>query len=753
MFDAMSPGRMSAGDHEFTFKIDGFGEDFFQVAEFTATEGMSQLFELDLLLMCTDASIALGKAVGKTAVFTSESIIGERYFHGIVSEIQVAGRGRTLVRYRVKVVPRLWLLSRRRDSRIFQEMSTPDILKAVFEAAGVSGDGLDMRLNRNYSARDYCVQYRETDLDFACRLMEEEGIAYYFAHSASGHKLVLSDDAIAHEELDPAGLRFLPSAMSGGAGQHIESLSLARTIQPGKATLRDFNFKGPSESLEVSVEYDGTGASIDQDPGDNNTDLEFYDFPGEYVDKSLGNELARLRLEQLQVQRFRVDGVSTARRLCPGFQVVVSGHARSGLNRTYLVTTVTHLGTQPVPDTPDDDRGEATYRNHFTAIPSELSFRPPLTTPRPQVSGLQTAIVTGPAGEEIHTDEYGRVKIQFHWDRLGQRDDQSSCWVRVSHPSAGAGYGQIILPRVGQEVIIQFLEGDPDRPIVTGRLYNGEQTPPAALPDGKTRSSIKSNTYPGGGGYNELTFEDKAGAEEIVLHGQKDAAFTIENDQTTSIGNNETHGVKGNRSASVDGNEDMAVKGNQSASVKGNQTESVEGNRSASVKGNEDMSVKGNQSHAVTGNRTATITGNDTLTVTGTSTTTVSGGQASLNVTGNYSASASANLDLSAGASGSFSAASSLSASSASVSVSGSSDVTISSGGTITLVVGSSSIEITDSEIKIMSPKVSIGNDEVNLEGSKVSMKGSEEVGISGGKVNSNADTVNSVSGATVKLN
>lgn len=760
MFDDMSPGRMSAGDHEFSFTIDGFPGDTFQVAEFTATEALSQPFSLDLLLMCADPRVPLGKAVGKSAVFTSESVLGERYFHGIVAEIQMAGRGRTLVRYRVRVVPRLWLLSRRRDSRIFQAMSTPDVLKEVFAGAGISGDGLDLRLNRSYQPRDYCVQYRETDLAFVSRLMEEEGITYFFAHSAGGHKLVLSDDAIAHEELDPPTLRFLPSGMSGGAGQHIESLALARTIQPGKATLRDFNFKGPSESLEVSVEYDGTGASIDEIPGDNNTDLEFYDFPGEYVDKSLGSELARLRLEQLQVERFRVDGESTARRLCPGFLGAVLGHARLGMNRPYLITSVTHRGTQPVPDTPDDDRGESTYRNRFTAIPAELSFRPALNTPRPVVSGLQTAIVTGPAGEEIHTDEFGRVKIQFHWDRQGQRDDQSSCWVRVSHPSAGAGYGQIILPRVGQEVIIQFLEGDPDRPIVTGRLYNGEQTPPSPLPDGKTRSSIKSNTYPGGGGYNEFTFEDKAGAEQIVLHGQKDANFTINNDQSTSIGNNESHSVAASRSKSVGGDESASVGGNRTASVTGNEDLSVEKNqtlkvtldRTVTVSGNETRTITLDEKETINGGRTTSVTKDDKLTVTGKSSTTVLGGEAKVEVTGTYDLSASADIKEHATVNLQLQGDSTAKMTSPAVTVRGDNSVLIESGTKVTIKVGGSTIDLTSSEIAIKSTTIKLNAGTVEIGDGTINITGGT-VNVNGGSITSAASGVHTIQGLLVKVN
>lgn len=746
MLDDLSPHRLAANELEFRFNVDGMGGDSLYVLEFEAEEQLNKPYALDVTVLCADAQLALGRLIGRSAALSASTPAGVRHMHGLICEAQTVGRTRHFARYRVRVAPRLWLLSRRRDSRIFQGLSTPDILQQVFEAVGLSGSAIETRFNREYPIRDYCVQYRESDLDFVSRLMEEEGICFAFAHTAHAHTLILSDDAVTHEALSPGRLRFLPSAMAGGAGQHIEQMGLLRQIQPGKATLRDFSFKGPSEDLEVSVEYDGTGADVDETAGETNTELEVYDYPGEYVDKGLGAELARLRMEQLQARRFVVEGRSTARRLCPGFKMEVVGHDRPGLNREWLLTRVLHRGTQPNPDKPDEAGQPSTYRNQFTAIPAELTFRPPPDTARPLIPGLQTAVVTGPTGEEIHVDEFGRVKVQFHWDRLGRRDELSSCWVRVSHPSAGAGFGQIILPRVGQEVIVQFLEGDPDRPVVTGRLYNAEQAPPSPLPDGRARSTLKSSSYKGGAGYNEFTIDDTAGAEQIVLHGQKDASFTIGNNQSTSVGNNETHSVAADRSASVGGNESCSVSGNRSASVAGNEDTSVMGNRSVSVTGDETRSVTGNQTESVTGNRTASVTGNLAESITGTSAQVISGGQASVSVTGAWSLDASSAASINAGSAISISSGSSIGATSESVSINGSTIVYVESGSTVVVKVGGSTLTLSPSEITLNAATVNIVGGEVNI-------GNGDTVNITAATVSSSAGTINSIKGATVALN
>ncbi|MCB9761679.1 MAG: type VI secretion system tip protein VgrG [Alphaproteobacteria bacterium] len=643
-----------ADQADFSFHVDGLDDGALHVIRFTAQEAISQLFEIELELSSADGALNLAELVGKDARLTAAHALGKRHFHGLLRRIRLAERGRGQTRYHAVVVPRMWLLGQRTDARIFQDMSTPDILTAVLEGVGLSGGAVEMCLNRSYTPRNYCVQYNETDLAFASRLMEEEGIFYFFEHSEGAHKLILGDDPIAHATLpDGASLRFRPPQMSGGADQFARRVHFTRSVQPGKATLRDYTFKAPTTDLEQSLDFSGTGA----DGEDPNTDLEIYTYPGDYVEGDLGAELARLRLEQLQVDRRVLEGDSDARRLCPGFRVELEDHPHADLNREWLLTQVTHTGAQPAPDTTHEDGAINRYTNLFQAIPSDTPFRPPHRTPKPRIYGLQTAIITGPSGEEIHTDAFGRVKVKFHWDRLNPADDTSSCWVRVSQGWAGARWGMMVLPRIGQEVIVQFLEGDPDRPLVTGRVYNGDNPTPYPLPDERTRSTWKSESSPGGGGFNELRFEDKAGSEEIFIHGQKDWTIAIENDKNQTVGNNETLSVGNDRSVSVGNNESRTIGNDQTQDVGNNQTlsvgvdqaETIGSNQTLDVGSNQSITVGADQTMSVGANRSLSVGSNEDITV-GSNQTLGVGADQSNTIGANQTESIGANQTLSVGA-------------------------------------------------------------------------------------------------------
>jgi len=610
---------LSSSEAEFAFVVEGQDAGAFLVHKLLLREGLSALFELRLELLCRDASLDLSAVVGQPALLTSTHTEGVRCLHGLVQELQVAELGAGYTRYHAVVVPRMWLLTQRRDCRIFQSMSTPEILEAVFEAAEISGGALDSRLNRSYEPRDYCVQYRESDFSFASRLMEEEGISYFFEHSDSDHVLVLADESIAHEELEEGPSVVFRAPRMGSAGaQAVQRARFTRKVRPGKATLRDYTFKAPTTDLESSETFD------------EDDELEIYDYPGDYVDGGLGGVLAKLRLEELQVARLKLEGESDARRLCPGFLITLEEHPRDELNQQYLVTEVLHEGTQPLPDAMGG-HDAFTYRNRFGAVPSDVPFRPEHRTPRPRIYGVQTALVTGPAGEEIHVDEHGRVKVQFHWDREGKQDENSSCWVRVSHGWAGAGWGMVYLPRIGQEVIVQFLEGDPDRPLITGRVYNGDNTHPYDLPGDKTRSTIKSDSSLGGGGSNELRFEDAAGSEEVYLHSQKDWTIVTENDKNQTTGNNETAHVEVDRTRNVGNNEAITVGVDRTKTVGSNETIAIGVDETLTIGSNETrtigadltMAVGANQTETVGANKTQTVAANRTETIGGSATETV----------------------------------------------------------------------------------------------------------------------------------
>ena len=641
---------VSPNESHFLFTNPGIDTASMLVVAFEAREAISEPFEVHLNLVSESGVIALGDVVGESGLLTIVHSGGTRWFHGTVKSFQVSRASRSLTHYRAVIVPWLWLLTQRRDCRIFQGMSTPEILEEVLAAAGIEGDWLESRFSGTYSPRDYCVQYRETDFAFASRLMEEDGIFYYFEHSADGHVMVLGDNAMAHDYLvEGANIEFRPPQMSAGTEQYIQEVTLTRSVRPGKTTLRDYTFKEPTTNLEV------------QDESSENTDLEVYDYPGEYVDAGVGQALVQARLERLQVDREVLTGHGDARRFCPGFLFTLASHHRSDLNQEYLLTRIVHTGSQPIPRAPSGG-SDHTYANRFEAIPATTTFRPARTTPRPSVPGIQTARVTGPEGEDIQVDEFGRIKVKFHWDRSDEENENSSCWLRVSHGWAGAGFGHVFLPRIGQEVIVQFIEGDIDRPIVTGRVYNGDNLHPYELPGEQTKSTIKTDSSPDHNGFNELRFEDKQGSEEIYLHAQKDQNEQVNNDHTQNVDNDQTMTVKNNRTREVtSGNETITIAaGTQTITIKAGQAVTINS-------GGQTFTIEaGGQTIEITDFQKETIHGNHDQTIDGKSTIKVDGGDRSVKASagkmllessgdmnlestgGNMSAKASGNVDVTA---------------------------------------------------------------------------------------------------------
>jgi type VI secretion system secreted protein VgrG len=446
-----------------------------------------------------------------------------------------------LTQYTAELVPKVWLLGHRRNSRIFQELAVPDIIKKVLTDAKIPPDQFKFNLKGKYAEREYCVQYRESDLAFISRLMEEEGIYYWFEHSKDKHVLQMGDATTAHGPIQgDAKVVFHEATGEEPELEHIFHFRYSEQVRSGEVVLRDFDFKKPTLDLTA------------QKAADIHKELQVYDYPGEYTLPSVGTSWSEVRLQELQSARRIGVGKTNCRRFVPGYKFTMEEHARPKLNREYLLTRVHHTGAQV--QALKEAAGAAAvneYRCEYVCIPSDVQFRAPRLTPRPVVHGSQTAIVTGPAGEEIYPDEHGRVKVKFHWDRDPKKDEKSSCWIRVSQNWAGAGWGAMIIPRLGQEVIVDFLEGDPDQPIITGRVYNGDNRVPYGLPGAKTRSTLKSNSSKGGGGSNEMRFEDAKGSEEIYLHGQKDWNIVIENDKTQKIGHDESLDVGHDRTKHV----------------------------------------------------------------------------------------------------------------------------------------------------------------------------------------------------------
>ncbi|WP_084736525.1 type VI secretion system Vgr family protein [Cystobacter ferrugineus] len=512
----------------FRFAVNGCPDEM-RVIQFSGTEAMSSPFEFHLKLACENQSLDFSDVVGKTALLTLMGELTPRFVHGIVSRFEQVNELHRHAIYHASLVPQTWRLRHRHDCRIFQDETTPDIIKKVFEKAGVSSDHFKFSLSNTYEPRNYCVQYRESDWAFVSRLMEEDGIFYFFEHHADKHVLVMGDSVSANQPI-PGGelLPFRRPANFVTNEDHVQRFRFAEEIQPGTVSLRDFNFKKP----DLSLHADGK-AQVD-------ADLEVYDYPGEYQhpgegSSAKGKSLAKLRLEEWQASRKVGQGESDCERFCPGSLFTLAEHSRADYNARYLLTSVGHYGHQSQVLDEESSGGDFNYSNNFTCIAEQTPFRPPRTTPRPQVRGVQTAVVVGPSGEEIYTDEFGRVKVQFHWDRQGERNERSSCWIRVSQLWAGESWGAMFIPRIGQEVIVDFIEGDPDRPIITGRVYNGANPVPYPLPDEKTKSTIKSNTSLHGNGYNELRFEDKKGQEQIFMHAQRNMDKHVKNDSLENI--------------------------------------------------------------------------------------------------------------------------------------------------------------------------------------------------------------------------
>ncbi|MEW5702013.1 MAG: type VI secretion system tip protein TssI/VgrG [Candidatus Zixiibacteriota bacterium] len=580
----------------FTFQSQGYSDEL-RVVRFNGSEGISELFHFGIQLAARDPDVDLDAIVGLPAQLDIHHGDETRSIYGIVNRFEQGAASGIFTPYFAELVPTVWTLTQRAQSRIFQHLNVQDIVRKVLTDAKVKSDHFRFALQRSdYVKRDYCVQYRETDWNFIARLLEEEGIFYFFEHKDGKDVLVMADSSQVHVPIagnktvvfrDPTGLV--------EAEEFIHDFRYSQHLRPGKVTLRDFNFERPTLDL------------MRDESAARNPELEIYDYPGLYQERGPGGQLARVRKEATQTRRLMGVGQSICRRLIPGCLFTMSECPRGVLNQEYLLIWVQHEGSQPLGQ--DEAAGRFAYDNRFRCIPSGTPFRPLRKTPKPVVEGSQTAVVTGPAGEEIYTDKYGRVKVHFFWDREGKSDDTASCWIRVAQLWAGSSWGAMFIPRIGHEVIVDFLEGDPDRPIITGRVYNGDNMPPYGLDAEKTKSTIKSNSSKGGGGFNEYRFEDKKGSEEIYQHGQKDLTIVTENDKNQSTGHDETLKIGHDRSKEVGNNEKTKIGVDRTETVGSNESITIGANRTENVGGNENITISGNRTENVTGNESITIGG------------------------------------------------------------------------------------------------------------------------------------------------
>lgn len=565
------------------------------------TEEISKLFDLTLTLQSSRGDIDPNELIGKALTLEIDQPGGPRFINGQCSHFKCTGKQGRHYSYRASIRPWLWYASRRQDYRIFQHKKVPEIVQEVL---GTYGFELRLELSKSYRTWEYCVQYRETDANFVMRMLEHEGIWFWFDHKAGSHALVITDDiGLASPAPGCAGLPYRSSGRGNPNEDFITGWYSGNSVTSGDYAARDYHFKEASALLDTQHKKPGAHPFAD---------LQIFDYPGGYYQSGEGDSYAQVRMEELHSQHQRCSGTAAARGIAPGRLFSLTQHTQPALNKEYLIIAC-HYQFQA--NDYEADAGTTPFMMdiQITSQPSSQPFRPLRTTPKPISQGPDTAIVTGPAGKEIHTDEFGRVIVQFQWDRYGKKDENSSCWIRVSHPWAGSGFGGVHVPRIGQEVLVDYLNGDPDRPIITNRVYNNLQPHPWGLPANATQSGFLTRSTPSGTAEdaNAFRFEDKTGEEQIWLHAQRNQDIEVEQDETHWVGND--------RSKTIDRDETVLVKRDRKERVDHNETISIGDNRTEDVGINEKITIGKNRDKTIGKNETVEIGGHKKETINKTS--------------------------------------------------------------------------------------------------------------------------------------
>ncbi|EOU9560885.1 type VI secretion system Vgr family protein [Cronobacter dublinensis] len=580
-------------------------------------ESLSEPFMFTLTLLGTDAradrSALLGQPV--TVTIPTQALMTPRYLNGKVTRVAVSAvemSGTRYAAYELTVEPDLWPMQRDRNLRIFQGQTVPQIVKTLL---GESRVNVEERLSGSYRVWEYCVQYQESSLDFMSRLLELEGITYHFRHEQDRHTLILTDAPGQYEPFP--GYETIPYHVTPSGGttdeEGISQWALEDSVTPGIYSLDDYDFRKPNAWL-----FQARQNPKSPQPGS----IDVYDWPGRFVEHGHGEFYARIRQERWQVEHRQTQGTGTALGIAPGHTFVLRNAPFFGDNGEYL-TTVAHYHFEENRYASGAD-SNTIHETRFEVIPADVPYRPSQKTPWPRTYGPQTAKVVGPQGESIWTDKYGRVKVKFHWDRLSKGDDTSSGWVRVSSAWAGQGFGGVQIPRVGDEVVVDFINGDPDRPLITGRVYNEASMPPWALPAAATQMGFLSRSKDGSpDNANALRFEDKAGAEQVWLHAERNMDTEVENDETHSVGSNRTKTIGANETTTVKKNRTETVVENETITVHQNRTETVDGNETITVHSNRTETVDQNETVRIGQNQSVTVNGAQTLRVDKTKTETI----------------------------------------------------------------------------------------------------------------------------------
>ncbi|HEY4958052.1 MAG TPA: type VI secretion system tip protein TssI/VgrG [Caldimonas sp.] len=584
----------------FRIKTNAFSASDLLLESFSCSEALSTLTEITTSLLSPRSDLDADKILGKPVTIEIElRNNAKRHFNGFVSRFALTGASGKFFRYQAIVRPWFWFLTRTTDCRIFQDMKVPDIVKTVFDDHPIAVH--DFKLFRDYPKWDYCVQYRESDFNFVSRLLEYEGIYYRFEHSDGQHKLILLDSISAHDP-QPEGADSLPFFSAGQQpppnADLVSRWAMTRSVQPGKFAIKDFDFELPPSKLLVE----------DQKKRKNDlSDFETFDYPGGFTKDPEGVHYLENRRDEAQ-SRFEVfSGATNAQSVHVGFTFKLRRHPRADQNAEYLVTGTDIQASNGSLE--GGDSAGAGFHCEISALLATQQFRPLRRAKKGWVHGPQTAVVVGKEGEEIHTDKFGRVRVQFHWDRLGKKNEKSSCLIRVAQIWAGKNFGGIFIPRVGHEVIVDFLEGDPDQPIITGCVYNGDNMPPWKLPDHATQSGVLTRSSKGGvvANANMIRFEDKKGAEQVALHAERNLDTSVEADETHSVGHDrhktihhdEVNAITNNRTKDVGVNETTTIGNHRIETVGANETITIGANRTESVSADEKVKIGGTRHHKI----------------------------------------------------------------------------------------------------------------------------------------------------------
>ena len=606
----------------------------------TGSSAISSLYSYEFQMLAdrqrnNNAKVKPEELVGSSFAAIVELHDGSRCINGIVKEFIEGDSDERFIHYSAEIVPAMWLLTLQSDCRVFQDVTTPDIIEQVLQKLQSAYPDLvsyETHFQRTYHKWDCCLQYRETHFNFLSRLMEHEGIFYFFRHEVSGssgkHTLVIADSVAAFRDLEPEKTFKLDTQKGYGEREDtVASLSQHVWLQPGKTTVRDHHFELPSKTLESSQTVTkpiagNTGLEIYDYPGDF---AHYFNKPGERLDKvnDHGDGIAATRSQEEEFSSRLFSGASNCRGFVPGFRIQVDARD-SDLSKQYVLLSVEETVLQS-PSYVSDQAESGGYNNRFTCVPFGTVYRPRRVTPKPLISGPQTAVVTVKKNEESWLDKYGRVRVQFHWDRLGESNEKSTCWVRVAQPWAGARWGAHFWPRVGQEVVVEFLEGDPDRPLVTGSVYNAANMPPYELPANYTRSGVitRSSKTGGSANFNEVRFEDKKGAEQLFLHAEMDMDQSVEHDSRESIGNDFHLAIGSNQTESVGKEKHTSVGAdvfedygkNVHTNIGSNEVHNVGASSNLPVGGNDNIEIGGNLSTDVGGDIMTNVGKNYSLTV------------------------------------------------------------------------------------------------------------------------------------------